>query len=145
MIKRTVKYTDFNNVKREEDFYFNLTKDEVLDLQSSVTGGYSAYIEGISNAEDISAVYDQIKKFIDISYGVKSDDGRKFTKSPETLMEFKSTNAYSNLIFDMLDQQDSLVDFVNGILPQDLLARANAVLEKTGGDVDEARKLIENE
>ena len=60
-------------------------------------------------------------------------------------MEFKSTNAYSNLIFDMLDQQDSLVDFVNGILPQDLLARANAVLEKTGGDVDEAKKLIENE
>ena len=145
MIKRTVKYTDFNDVKREEDFYFNLTKDEVLDLQSSVPGGYSAYIEGISNAEDISAVYDQIKKFIDISYGVKSDDGRKFTKSPEALMEFKSTNAYSNLIFDMLDQQDSLVDFVNGILPQDLLARANAVLEKTGGDVDEARKLIENE
>lgn len=145
MIKRTIKYTDFNDVKREEDFYFNLTKDEVLELQASVPGGYGAYIEGISNAEDIQAVYEQVKKFIDISYGVKSEDGREFKKSEELLNAFKSTNAYSALIFDMLDEQDSLVNFINGILPQDLLRRANAILEKSDGDVEKARRLIEDE
>ena len=145
MLKKTVTYEDFNGVTRTEDFYFNLTKEEILNLQNSVSGGYGEYIQGISNAEDAQAVYEQVKKIIDISYGEKSEDGRSFNKSDDILNAFKSTNAYSNLIFDMLDQENALVDFVNGILPQDLLARATETLERHGGNVEAAKLELEQE
>ena len=145
MLKKTVTYEDFNGVTRTEDFYFNLTKEEILNLQNSVSGGYGEYIQGISNAEDAQAVYEQVKKIIDISYGEKSEDGRSFNKSDDIQNAFKSTNAYSNLIYDMLDQENALVDFVNGILPQDLLARATETLERHGGNVEAAKLELEQE
>lgn len=35
MIKKRIKYTDFNGVEREEDFYFNISKAELVEMESS--------------------------------------------------------------------------------------------------------------
>ena len=45
MIKKTIKYVDFNGVERTEDHYFNLTKAEITEMQLGVKGGLDKYIE----------------------------------------------------------------------------------------------------
>ena len=47
MLKKSIKYTDYNGVERVEDFYFNLSKAEVAEMELSVDGGMSAMLEKI--------------------------------------------------------------------------------------------------
>ena len=39
MLKKTINYTDYNGTERTEDFYFNLTQTEVLQLELGTDGG----------------------------------------------------------------------------------------------------------
>ena len=39
MLKKTINYTDYNGNERTEDFYFNLTEAEILEMEMSKTGG----------------------------------------------------------------------------------------------------------
>ena len=77
MIKKTIKYTDFNGTAREEDFYFNLTEAELMDLNLSEKGGLKGYLESIISAQDEPAMVNLFKQIINLSYGIKSVDGRK--------------------------------------------------------------------
>ena len=41
MIKKTIEYVDYNGENRKEDFYFNLSKAELMELEMSKNGGLS--------------------------------------------------------------------------------------------------------
>ena len=41
MLKKTVTYTDYNGTERTEDFYFNLSKAEVIEMETTTAGGYA--------------------------------------------------------------------------------------------------------
>ena len=83
MLKKTITYTDLNGVERTEDFYFNLSKPEVVKMQSSVKGGYDVQLKGIAANMDGRAVMEFFEDLIRKSYGEKSEDGRRFMKSDE--------------------------------------------------------------
>lgn len=38
MTKETITYTDLNGVQRTEDFYFDLSKPEIVKMQASAQG-----------------------------------------------------------------------------------------------------------
>lgn len=123
MIKKTIKYTDFNGTAREEDFYFNLTEAELMDLNLSEKGGLKGYLEAIISAQDEPAMVNLFKQIINLSYGIKSVDGRKFMKSPEILAEFTSTQAYSNLYMSLITNGDEAIKFITGVVPEDFQKR----------------------
>ena len=122
MIKETRKYVDFDGVEREEDFYFNFTKAELLQMELSVKGGFHAYIEQIVKAKDETELIRLFKELLEKSYGVKSPDGRKFIKNAEVLEDFKQTEAYSDLFLELATDADKASKFVNGIFPAVLQA-----------------------
>lgn len=118
MLKRTIKFTDFDGVEREEDFYFNLTKSELIKLEASEEGGLQAKLERITkspNGKEIMAYFNQI---IMESYGEKSEDGRRFVKSPEISKAFSETPAYDELFMELVTDADKAAAFVNGIIPK---------------------------
>lgn len=126
MLKKTIKYTDFNGVDREEDFYFNLTEAELAEMNLMTKGGLKGYLEAIINTQDTPAIAELFKTIINKAYGVKSPDGRKFTKSPEILDDFIYTQAYSNLYMSLIADADAAANFVNGIIPKNIADQANA-------------------
>lgn len=126
MLKKTIKYTDFNGVDREEDFYFNLTEAELAEMNLMTKGGLKGYLEAIINTQDTPAIAELFKKIINKAYGVKSPDGRKFVKSPEILDDFIYTQAYSNLYMSLIADADAAANFVNGIIPKNIADQANA-------------------
>lgn len=117
MIKKTMTYTDYNGVERTEDFWFNLTKAEAMELELGTTGGLSEMIKKLVAAQDTPAIMKIFKDLILLAYGEKSADGRRFIKSPELSREFSQTEAYSDLYMLLATDTDAASEFVNGIAP----------------------------
>lgn len=117
MLKKTITFTDYNGNSRTEDFYFNLTKAEITEMEMGTTGGMAEMIKRIVAAQDAPAIIEVFKKLILKAYGVKSPDGRRFIKSKELSEEFAQTEAYSELFMELAQDADKAAEFVNGIVP----------------------------
>lgn len=117
MLKKTIKYTDYNGVERVEDFYFNLTKAEIIDMEMDVEGGMYAMLQRIISSQDNKNLYDVFKNIVIKAYGQKSPDGRRFIKNDTLREEFKQTEAYSILFTELATDAKLAADFVNGIIP----------------------------
>ena len=117
MLKKTIIYTDYNGVERKEDFYFNLTKAEIMEMEMSISGGLTEMINRIVAAQDAPAIVKIFKELVLKAYGVKSPDGKRFIKSDELATEFAQTEAYSQLFMELATDADAASAFVNGIVP----------------------------
>lgn len=117
MLKKTITFTDYNGNSRTEDFYFNLTKAEITEMEMGTTGGMAEMIKRIVAAQDAPAIIEVFKKLILKAYGVKSPDGRRFIKSKELSEEFSQTEAYSELFMELAQDAEKAAEFVNGIVP----------------------------
>lgn len=118
MLKKTLTYTDYDNNERTEDFYFNLTKAELTEMELSTSGGLESRIRKIIATQDIPEVVAIFKELILKSYGEKSPDGKRFIKSKEIAEAFSQTEAYSDLFMKLATDADAAADFVNGITPK---------------------------
>lgn len=117
MLKKTIKYTDYNGNEREEDFYFNLNKKELASLQMSVNGGLDTMLTRIIKEQDSAKIFEMFEKIILMSYGEKSDDGKYFRKSEEISTAFSQTEAYSELYMELGSNADAAAAFIRGIMP----------------------------
>lgn len=120
MHKRTIKFKDWNDLDRSEDHYFNLTKVEVTKMQSSVEGGYDVKVKALAAGMNGAGIMEFFENFIKQSYGVKSDDGRRFMKSEEISRAFMETRAYEVLFEELVTDAKAAADFFNAVMPQDL-------------------------
>ena len=121
MLKKTITFTDYNGVERTEDFYFNLNKAEVMEMEMGTTGGFAEMINGIIAAKDVPALISIFKDMILKAYGQKSPDGRRFIKSKELSEEFSQTEAYVSLYMELATDDEAAAYFVDGIMPKDLV------------------------
>lgn len=117
MLKKTITYTDYNGTERTEDFYFNLSKAEVMEMEMGIEGGMTEMINKIIAAKDAPAIMAVFKKLILQAYGEKSADGKRFVKSEELSTAFSHTEAYSDLYMELSTNAEKAAEFVNGIIP----------------------------
>ena len=118
MIKWPITYTDYNGDEHTEDFYFNLNKAEVMELNLNANGAYGQYLQRIVDQRDGRAIAEEFKNLILKSYGQKSDDGRKFVKSKELSEEFSYTDAYSELYMELATNEQAANKFIQGVFPK---------------------------
>jgi len=116
MLKKRISFTDYNGSERVENFYFNLNDSELMEMELGKTGGFLEYIDKVIGAQDVPALIHLFKDLIIKSYGVKSDDGRRFIKTPELTNEFQQTEAFSKLYLELATDSKAASDFVNGIV-----------------------------
>lgn len=132
MLKKTIRYTDFNGDECVEDYYFNLNSMELAETEFGVDGGFSDMLNNITASEDNARIVRVFKDLILKSYGEKSPDGKKFIKSEELSDEFSQTAAFGQLCEDLLaGNGDSAVEFIKGILPAKI---ADSLNVPTGED-----------
>jgi len=120
MLKKTVTYVDYNGMQRTEDFYFNLSKAEVAEMEMSVEGGLSKMLETIVASKDNVQIVNLFKQMVLKAYGEKSADGRRFIKSKEISEAFSQTEAYSEIFMELALNEEAAAAFVNGIMPANL-------------------------
>lgn len=124
MFKKTIKYTDYNGVEREEDYYFNLSKSELARMQFEEEGDFAERIRGIIKAKNTAKVMELFESIILRSYGKKTEDGRHFIKKgPDgrnLADDFVSSPAYDELYFELIQDPEKFANFVNALIPADL-------------------------
>lgn len=116
MYKETITYNDYNNNTRVEDFYFDLSQAELIEMEMTTPGGFTEMLDRAVKAKDYPTLFRTFKDFVFKSYGEKSADGREFIKSDAITAKFTQTRAYSNLMTRLCTDADYASKFVNGII-----------------------------
>lgn len=119
MLKKTMTYTDYNGVQRTEDFWFNLSKAEIMEMEMGTAGGLAETLQNIVKAQDGPAIIKTFKELVLKAYGEKTPDGKYFRKSHEISEAFSQTEAYSDLFMELATNADYASEFVKGIIPRD--------------------------
>lgn len=132
MLKKTVTYTDYNGVERIEDFYFNLTKAEITEMELSTAGGFAEMLQKVVAAQDAPSIIKVFKDLVLKAYGEKSPDGKRFVKSEEISTAFSQTEAYSQIFMELATDSKAAAAFVNGIVPGDMKADAAKIAAEQG-------------
>ena len=131
MYKKTISYTDYNGLDITEDFYFNLTRAEIMEMELGTEGGLENMLTRIVNAQDYVELSKYFKQIILMSYGEKSPDGKRFIKErhdgSKPCNDFKQTEAYSNLYMELATNSDAASEFINGIIPDEYVADSSEV------------------
>ena len=120
MYKKTMTYEDFAGNTVNEDFYFNLTKAEILRLEASREGGLSSFLEQIVEKQDGAQILEAFETIIKASVGKRSDDGRRFIKTQEVQEDFIYSNAYSDFLMEVATDAKVGAEFVNAVMPKEL-------------------------
>lgn len=118
MIMETRTYKDYNGVTRTENFFFNLSKAELAEMELSTEGGYAEMIERIVSAQDRPALVKIFKELLLKSYGEKSPDGKRFIKSEELSLAFSQTEAFSDMFMELATNSEKAAEFINGVIPE---------------------------
>lgn len=123
MYKKTVTYTDYNGVERTESFYFNLSEAEIVEMELGVDGGWHERMQRIIDSKDSPTIMREFKNLIMMSYGEKSEDGKRFVKSPALSEAFVQTEAYNKIFMEIVTDAKAASDFANGIIPEKVRSR----------------------
>lgn len=125
MFVKTVTYEDYNGVQRTEDFYFNLTKSELYEMELATKGSMSELLTRIIRAKEYSEISSVFKMLLMKAYGEKSPDGKHFMKSDQISENFTYTPAYDIIYCELLSDAEAAAAFANGIMPAEIVARMN--------------------
>lgn len=92
-------------------------------------------IERVVSKNDNNEIFNVFDEFVRKSYGEKSDDGKRFIKSPELTDSFIQSEAYSELISELLSNPDAATEFVIGIMPKELGDEMRKQISKNTSDL----------
>lgn len=153
MYKKVIKYEDFNGQMREDTFYFNLSKAELMEMELSTKAGVEEMIRMLIATKDNAKIVETYKGLILKSVGVKSEDGTRFIKTQEIRDSFEQSNAYSEFFIQLLSDTEEQVRFMNAVVagvnaPEMKEEDAIAKLKELGYDttrIEESLKKDEKE
>lgn len=141
MFKKTITYTDYDGNRRTEDFYFNLSKEEVVSWLTT-TGGYTLdkVMEKLVKTSNDKEVIEIFKDLIYRAYGEKSLDGRRFIKSEEVKNNFMETEAFSDLFMELISDGKKAAEFFKAIIPQDLAEDIRKIISENPEGISDELK-----
>lgn len=120
MLKKTITYQDLDGNPVTEDFYFNLSKAEIAEMELSYDGGFSGYLKKIIESQNGAEIIAVFKSIIMKAVGRRSEDGKRFIKSEEITNDFLQTDAYSQMFMELVTDADAASNFIQGIVPSDM-------------------------
>ena len=120
MLTKTIKYKDFNGQDKVKNFYFNLSKSELAEMDLVEKAGIEQTIKKMINEDDRENIVKLFKKLVLRAYGVKSADGERFEKSDELRAAFEQHPAYDVLFMELISSEKAMSDFINAVVPSEV-------------------------
>jgi hypothetical protein len=132
MLRRPIKFVDLDGVEREEEFLFNLSKTDLIKMEAETEGGLHYRIDRITREKNVAKLIQEIAEIVKLAYGERSDDGKRFVKSPEISKAFSETPAYDALIWELSTSDEAAATFFKGVMPQELEAEVQKLIDQQG-------------
>lgn len=117
MFVERIAYVDYDGNRREEDFRFNLTQAELMELEFDTAGGLEETVKRMIDGLDSKSIGRLFKMIILKAYGEKSADGKRFVKSEELSKAFSETEAYNILYMKLLTNEEFAKKFMSNLVP----------------------------
>lgn len=138
MLIKKIKYTDYLDNEREEEFYFNLSKSEIIKWLTT-TGGYTidAVLKKMIETENVRDMVGEFESLIMMSYGERSLDGKLFIKSDEVKQKFRYSAAYDALFMELVSDANKAAEFFNAICPPDLADEVDKIMKENPENIPE--------
>lgn len=130
MLKRLITYKDFNGNEVAEEFFFNLSETELIEMEVEYKDGLAAMLQKLIDSKNGKEIISYFQNIVLMSYGQKSEDGKRFIKSDEMRSEFKQTAAFNALFMELAMNDEAGATFVKGILPPELVKGVDEANEK---------------
>lgn len=122
MLKKVIKYEDFNEQPREMVAYFHISRVELMEMEAAFDGGLQGEMQRVG--DDAAAAAKFVMEFVLKGYGEKSEDGSTFKKTPELTESFKRSPAFDALLVDFSEHPEEQEKFLSGVLPKGLVSDA---------------------
>lgn len=117
MIKYTLKYTDYDDVEHEEDFWFHLSEADLAEMVM-VNRSLEDHLRKVIETEDGQLMIDTFKDIVRRSFGVR--EGGDFYRDPKACAKFMGSPAYSQFFMKLAQDANFASNFINGVVPKDL-------------------------
>lgn len=121
-------YENYFGETVKETCRFQLTRPEVMEITTSVKGGFEAAAQKMVESHDEAAMFNNFQTIIAKSYGEISPDGRRFVKSPELSQGFLQTPMYEQLFDKLISDPVFQCEFITGLVPKDSQAEVGKAL-----------------
>ena len=128
MLKRPITYVDYNGDQVTDVFYFNISKPELIEMEVEHEKGLKAFIEKIIETKDHKRLMALFKELILLTYGIKSEDGKRFIKNEQLKIDFSQTEAYNVLFMELALDAEAAATFLKGIMPKDMVGEIDKAL-----------------
>lgn len=135
MYQLPITYKDMNDDEITEVFCFNMSTPELVKFEDSKksVGGMKNLVRRFIENGDAMGFVGFVEELVKASYGVKSEDNKRFIKSPELTEEFMQSNAYEVLYLNLLQDETAADKFIASIMPTKVRDAYSEAKEK--GDV----------
>lgn len=128
MFKKTIKFTNFNGDEVEQDFYFHLSKVELLEMAAN-GNVMMERIQRIIATSDAKAIIAEFRELVKAAVGMRSDDGSRFIKSPEAQSHLLDSPAFDELLMELCTDAKASAEFVRQLVPEKMQKQMVAELE----------------
>lgn len=132
MIIKKIKYHDLDGDMREDNFYFAMNETQYARLNRQFPGGLQEFATKAAkdkNADDMFLVIDTLVRE---SYGERVNENFvKVAPNGQKLADFFiNTEAYDNLLMELMQSEDNLISFMTGCLNKNAQDRVTAEMKK---------------
>ena len=146
MLAKPITYKDpFSGENVTETFYFNITTAEMLDIEARYNGSIMSAIKRVLNSRNLESIIEIFKYLIGKAYGERPLNTNKFVKSKEATDAFLSSDAYSELMFELLEDKEAASEFFTHVFPEkgEIADRLKKLLSKMDEDEKAADVVVE--
>jgi hypothetical protein len=156
VLKKSITYTNpFTEQEVTEEHFFHISKADLVEMEveennASYTDakgekftGMQAKLKRIVASNDGRAIMAEFKDILRRSYGKK--EGDRFIKTQAVWEDFASSEAFSQLLWELCTQPDAAASFINGIVPSNLDKIAAEVREQSQTNTGETPALAKAE
>ena len=128
MIVKKIQYHDLDGDLREDDFYFSMNETQFARVNAMFPGGLQNYAMKAAKDKDPDAMFKVIDMLVREAYGERVNNGFvKTAPNGQKLADFFiNTEAYDNLLLELMQNEDNLMAFLTGCLNKNAQDRVTA-------------------
>ena len=118
MIVKKIQYHDLDGDLREDDFYFSMNETQFARANAMFPGGLQNFAMKAAKDKNADDMFRVIDTLVREAYGERVANGFiKTAPNGQKLAEFFiNTEAYDNLLLELMKSEDSLMNFLTGCL-----------------------------
>lgn len=129
MFKKTITFEDFNGEQQSRDFYFHMSKAELLEMAAGAND-FDTRVKNIIETKDGAQILHEFRAIIKMSVGVRSEDGQRFIKDADAQSSLLDSPAFDVLLMELATETDAAVEFIKQLIPEkmqkEMLAKMQA-------------------